>query len=275
MTPPMSVAWSLVAREYARHIMPGFADAARQLCQFVDIERGDRVLDVACGPGTAAQAARALGAGAVTGVDYAVEMLVVARELTAGQAGFTFVEGDALALPVEDGGYDVAISSFGAIFAPEPIRAVAELARALRPGGRAGLLAWLDGGTTQEYYELIYRHIPKHPAPHDPCDWGVPERAVAWLGTAFTAIETRSINVPFAAASPEMAWSILSSAAGRVAAGYRELGNAARRRLDDEMHRHFERFRGEDGTVDWPREALLIRSRKPVPRTKAPGEVFI
>lgn len=275
MIPPMPTAWSSVAREYARSILPGFRPAARALCEFARIDAGDRVIDVACGPGTAAIEARALGAAEVTGVDYAAGMLAVARELTAGQTGFTFLEGNALELPVADESFDVAISNFGVIFAPDPERAAREMARAVRPGGRAALTAWLESDVTREYYDLVYQHIPRHPAPHDPYDWGVPARAAAWLGSAFAGIETRPLAVPFEAESVSAAWAILNRSTGRVAAGYATLPADARQAFDDAMHRYFERFRRDDGSVFWPREALLVRGRRPVPRSGAAGEIFI
>jgi SAM-dependent methyltransferase len=275
MIPPMPAAWSTVAREYARSILPGFRPAARALCEFAGISAGDRVLDIACGPGTAAMEARALGATEVTGVDYAEGMLAVARELTAGQTGFTFLEGNALDLPVPDGAFDVAISNFGVIFAPDPERAVREMARAVRPGGRAALTAWLESDVTREYYDLVYQHVPRHPAPHDPYDWGVPARAVAWLGREFTGIQTRPLAVPFEAESVGGAWEILNRSTGRVAAGYATLSPEARRAFDEAMFGYFERFRRDDGTVFWPREALLVRGRRPVPRSGAAGEIFI
>lgn len=275
MIPPMPTAWSSVAREYARSILPGFRPAARALCEFARIDAGDRVIDVACGPGTAAIEARALGAAEVTGVDYAAGMLAVARELTAGQTGFTFLEGNALELPVADESFDVAVSNFGVIFAPDPERAAREMARAVRPGGRAALTAWLESDVTREYYDLVYQHIPRHPAPHDPYDWGVPARAAAWLGSAFAGIETRPLAVPFEAESVSAAWAILNRSTGRVAAGYATLPADARQAFDDAMHRYFERFRRDDGSVFWPREALLVRGRRPVPRSGAAGEIFI
>lgn len=275
MIPPMPEAWSAVAREYARLILPGFRPAARALGEFARIEAGDRVLDIACGPGTAAVEARQLGAGSITGVDYAAGMVAVARELTANQPDFTFLEGNALQLPVPDAAFDVALSNFGVIFAPDPLGAVAEMARAVRPGGRVALTAWLQDDVTSEYYELVYRHIAQQPSSHDPYDWGIPARAASWLRTAFTAIETRPLPVPLDAPSPEAMWEVLSRATGRVAAGYALLADQPRRAIDADMHSYFARFRQDDGTVRWPREALLVRGRRPVPRTGGPGEVFI
>ncbi len=275
MTTPMPLAWSAVAREYARSIVPGFRPAARALAEFAHVGPGSRVLDVACGPGTASLEARALGATEVTGVDYAAGMIAVARELTAGETGFTFVEGNALALPVPDAAFDAAISNFGAIFAPAPEQLVAELARAVRPDGWAALSAWLRDDVTAEYYELVHRHIARVPSPHDPYDWGDPARAAGWLGAAFRSIETRPIAVPFDAESPDALWTVLNRSTGRVAAGYAELGDEARRAFDADMLEYFARFRQPDGSVRWPREALLARGRRPVPRAGEPGELFI
>src|SRR4051812_7563030 len=108
MSQPMPLAWSAVAREYARHIVPGFRPAAQALCASLDVHPGDRVLDVACGPGTAAFVARELGAAKVVGVDYAEEMVTVARERAVDDPALDFRLGNALALPVPDGAFDVA-----------------------------------------------------------------------------------------------------------------------------------------------------------------------
>ena len=275
MIPPMPVAWSTVAREYARSIAPGFRPAARALGEFAGIAAGNRVLDVACGPGTAALEARGLGAGAITGVDYAAGMLEMARELTRGQADFTFIEGNALELPVPDAAFDVAISNFGAIFAPDPLRVVSELARAVRPGGHAGLSAWLHDDVTAAYYELAYRHLERQPSSHDPYAWGIPAQAASWMGTAFTSIETRPLAVPMEGSSPAAIWEVLSHATGRVTAGYALLAASARREFDADMEQYFEQFRREEGSVLWPRQALLIRGRRPVARAGGAGEIFI
>ncbi len=275
MIPPMPAAWSSVARAYARSILPGFRPAARTLGEFAGITAGDRVLDVACGPGTAALEARALGAGAITGVDYAAGMLEVARELTRGQPDFAFIEGSALELPLPDAAFDVALSNFGVIFAPDPLRAVSELARVLRPGGHVALSAWLHDDVTSSYYDLVYRHLERPPSRHDPYAWGIPAQAAAWLGTAFVTIESRPLSVPMEAESPAAIWEVLTQSTGRVAAGYALLEASARRAFDAEMVQYFAQFRREDGSVLWPRLALLIRGRRQVPRGGDAGEVFI
>src|SRR5688572_11402393 len=112
----MPAAWSRVAREYQRRIAPDFAPAARRLCQELGVGPRDAVLDVACGPGTAALAAWSLGVRSVVGVDYAAAMLVAARADTPPEAAVRYSAANALALPFQPERFDVVISSFGLIF---------------------------------------------------------------------------------------------------------------------------------------------------------------
>ncbi len=258
----MPEAWNRVAREYQRHIVPGFLPAARALCRAVGIRPTDHVLDAACGPGTAAGAARELGAARVVGLDYAQGMVTVAREEAAGRQGLSYLVGNALALPFEEHAFDVVISSFGLIFAPDPVLAASEAARVLRPPGRLGLLVWPPDGSIGTYQAVAFRHLAVAESSHDPFQWGVPERARAWLGEEFTDFDMQPLEVPFEAASPTEAWQVLRTATGRVAAAYATLDAAARQCLDEEMARFFEPFRGESGRVRWPREAFIIRANK-------------
>jgi SAM-dependent methyltransferase len=254
----MPAAWSRVAREYHRLIAPDFAPAARRLCQELEVGPRDAVLDVACGPGTAASLARRLGARSVVGVDYAAAMLVVARAEACGDSGIQYIGANAMALPFRPGRFDVVISSFGLIFAPDPVLAVRECARVLRAGGRLGLLTWPPDGSIGEYQRIAFRHLDIPPAAHDPFHWGVPRRAHAWLSPAFDRIEFVALQVPFEAESPEAGWTALSTATGRVAAAYAELDAAGRARLDSEMVAFLQPFRRADGRVFWPRRALMV-----------------
>lgn len=219
------------------------------------------MLDVACGPGTLALAALHQGAAQVTGVDFSAGMVALAQEATLGRNAEFFL-GDATGLPVPDGAFDVAASSFGAIFAPDPRRAMAELHRALVPGGRAGLLAWLRGDTTNAYYDRVYQHIPRPQTSHDPYAWGDRATARAWFGEWFGYLEFATITVPYEGITPGAVWEVLRTSTGRVAVAYTALERAAQERMDREMIDFFERFRRPEGGVYWPREALMITGVK-------------
>lgn len=105
------------------------------------------VVDVGCGTGALTrEAARQASAGSVLGVDLSARMLACARELSNAQ-GLTnvrFEQADAQVHPFTEGSTDTVISSFGALFFGDPGAAFANLARALRPGGQIGLLAWRE-----------------------------------------------------------------------------------------------------------------------------------
>jgi demethylmenaquinone methyltransferase/2-methoxy-6-polyprenyl-1,4-benzoquinol methylase len=99
---------------------------------------GDRILDVATGTGKVAADLHATvqPGGRVLGVDISPAMIRVAQKRFADRPGLTYVVGDALALPTEDGSFDAATIAFGMRNLPDYRRGFAEMARSVRPGGR-------------------------------------------------------------------------------------------------------------------------------------------
>src|ERR687896_40234 len=124
------------------------AAVARYLKPFLDaagIEPTTHVLDVGCGNGlTTREAARLASAGSVTGVDLSTRMLDQARRRAAaeGLANVSFVQADVQIADLGEARYDRVISRNGVMFFGDPVAAFANLARALKPGGRMVLLVW-------------------------------------------------------------------------------------------------------------------------------------
>jgi SAM-dependent methyltransferase len=106
---------------------------------------GERILDIGCGAGqsTLELAARVGASGRVLGVDISEPLLALARRRrdAAGTAHADFVVGDAQIYSFESG-YDAIYSRFGVMFFADPSAAFANLAQALRPGGRLAFACW-------------------------------------------------------------------------------------------------------------------------------------
>jgi demethylmenaquinone methyltransferase / 2-methoxy-6-polyprenyl-1,4-benzoquinol methylase len=122
------------------------------------VRPGDRVLDAACGTGDLAVIAAKSGAS-VTGLDFSPRMLERARR-KAPQV--EWVQGDLLALPFPDANFDVATVGFGVRNVADIARAIAELRRVLRPGGRLAILELTrPRGPLRWFYALWFdRMVP-------------------------------------------------------------------------------------------------------------------
>jgi demethylmenaquinone methyltransferase/2-methoxy-6-polyprenyl-1,4-benzoquinol methylase len=120
-----------------RVMTAGLDQRWRRLTVRTVVAPGDRVLDACCGTGDLAVAARAAGAGHVTGLDFSPRMLERARRK---EPEIEWVQGDMLELPFEDGSFDSVTVGFGVRNVADLERGLAELRRVLRPGGRLGVL---------------------------------------------------------------------------------------------------------------------------------------
>ena len=138
---PEGEQWARHARQYDR-VVEGYQ---RWLMAAAAIAPGSTVLDIGCGTGeTSRAAAVAAGAGSVLGVDLSTAMLDEAarRATAAGIGNVRFVRADAQVHRFEAAAFDLAISRFGVMFFANPVAAFANIAAALRPGGRLVVVAW-------------------------------------------------------------------------------------------------------------------------------------
>lgn len=119
----------------------------RTLLGAVDLTEHSAVLDIGCGTGVSTiEAGRIASAGSALGVDLSSRMLARGRSLAAaeGLGHVRFDQADAQVHPFDAATYDVAMSSFGAMFFSDPVAAFANIGRALRPGGSLVMLVWRD-----------------------------------------------------------------------------------------------------------------------------------
>jgi SAM-dependent methyltransferase len=136
--------WVAEQARYDR-MVAGFGD---RVVEVLTPRSGERVLDVGCGNGALSLAIGPLVAreGSVLGLDISGPMLAVAtrRARAAGQQNVSFERGDAQVHDLPVAGFDTVVSRFGVMFFDDPHAAFANLARALRPGGRIVFACWQE-----------------------------------------------------------------------------------------------------------------------------------
>jgi arsenite methyltransferase len=131
----------------ARHIQrvystPDVVQQRAEVLALLAARPGERVLDIGSGPGLlVASLADAVGpSGAVHGLDQSAPMNAVARDMIGDRPWVSIGEGDALALPYPDGAFDAAVSTQVYEYVADIPKALTELRRVLRNGGRALVL---------------------------------------------------------------------------------------------------------------------------------------
>jgi SAM-dependent methyltransferase len=149
---------------------------AELLCETLDIHPGERVLDVAAGNGAAAVAAARRWADVIA-VDLVDHVLDSARRI-ADACGLQLETqlADAQDLPFEDDTFDVVMSTFGSMFAPDQQAVADEAIRVCRPCGRIGLAAWVPASLIGDVVKVTGRYVPMPAGLRPPTEWGTEDR---------------------------------------------------------------------------------------------------
>ena len=156
------------------------------LAEAVDVRAGEQVLDVAAGNGNATLAA-ARRFAQVTSTDYVPALLEKgAQRARAEGLAVHFQVADVEALPFADQTFDVVLSTFGAMFAPDQRRTAREMLRVLRAGGRIGLASWTPESFIGRLFKVIGAHVPPAAGLKAPALWGA-EAHIAELFAAHAA----------------------------------------------------------------------------------------
>ncbi len=170
--------------------------SAVEFADRVGVACGDELLDVACGSGQLALIAARRGAR-VTGVDIATNSVEAARGRAPSEGlDAQFDEGDAEALPYQDGSFDTVATIFGAMFAPRPELVARELVRVCRPGGTIALAHWTRDGFVGKMFAAIGRYVPAAPMP-SPVLWGSEEVVRDRFGADAADLRLTRVNYRF------------------------------------------------------------------------------
>ena len=263
--------WTERVERYARDAAPRTHPFAEALVRLLPPPVGARVLDVATGTGlVAVEAARRVGPrGSVVATDFlpAWEPFVRATASAAQVTNVTFASMPAEALALPDASFDVGYCQFGLMFVPEPIRALREMRRVLRPGGRIGIAVWSVPEKVGIF--LIPRIVaPALPpttgeAPPSPMSMGAPgliEDMVAEAG--FRDVVRHSVTIVHDIADPEIEWQQWrENFAMPDGGGLERLSTHVQQQLHDDVIAAFESFQDGD-TIRVPSEAILVTASR-------------
>jgi SAM-dependent methyltransferase len=183
------------AGEYSA-LSPYIADVGELVVARARIEPGMKVLDVACGTGNAALPAARAGAR-VTGFDFVPKFLDQGRAKAEAEGlAIDWREGDAEALPFEEGSFDRVLSTFGHMFAPRHQRTADEMARVCRRGGAILTATWTPEGTVGELFKVSASYMPPLPDfASPPILWGREDHVRELFAAVATSFEfERHVN---------------------------------------------------------------------------------
>jgi len=263
--------WTERVERYARDAAPRTRPFAVALVEHLPPPVGAHVLDVATGTGhVAVEAARRVGpGGSVLATDFlpAWEPFVCATASAAGVGNVLFASMPAEALALPDASFDVAYCQFGLMFVPEPQRALREMRRVLRPGGRIGIAVWSVPEKVGLF--LIPRIVaPALPpttgeAPPSPMSMGAPGLIEDLVDEAgFRDVVRHALTISHDVADPELEWQQWrENFAIPDGGGLERLPAQVQQQLHDDVIAAFMSFQAGD-TVRVPSEAILVTASR-------------
>lgn len=226
------------------------------LCESLDMRSGQFVLDVAAGNGNATLAAARRFAD-VTSTDYVGALLLRARERAcAERLAVTFREADAEALPFPDARFDVVISTFGVMFAPDHMKSASEMLRVCRAGGKIGLANWTPDSFIGQLFKIIGKYVPPAPNAKSPALWGDETYLKDLFGSAAQVSAAKRLFA-FRYRSPRHWLDTFRSYYGPVLKTFEAIDRNARRSLEEDILSLLDKCNiADDGTLVVPSEYL-------------------
>lgn len=236
---------------------------ARDFLDWLDLPAGRRWLDVGCGTGALAEAVLATRSPAtVVGIDASAGFVDYARAHVSDPR-VAFQVGDAQALPVQDGEFDVVVSGLTLNFVPDRERAVHEMRRVLRPGGVVAAYVWDYTGEMQlmtYFWEAAVELEPTAAAAAEASRFHFcrpdPLRALL-AGAGFRNVDVQGIVVPTVFADFDDYWSPFLSGQAPAPAYAMSLDDAGRTALREALRERLPTQ--EDGSIPLTARAWAVR----------------
>ncbi|HET9154406.1 MAG TPA: methyltransferase domain-containing protein [Solirubrobacterales bacterium] len=235
------------------------------LAEALEILPGERVLDVACGSGNGAISAARRAWGNTTGLDFVPELLGRARERAAAERlEIEFVEGDAQALPFGDAEFDVTMSIFGAMFAPDQQRTADELVRVTKPGGRIGMANWCPDGGLEKLFLAVMKHTGgPPPGVTPPVLWGTEDHVKQLFGDRISELRAERLKSRQGFFSVDHYIDFFRTYFGPIKGAYEQVGPEGEQALTDDLRQMLAEVNtaGERALVIEPEYLRIVATR--------------
>jgi SAM-dependent methyltransferase len=268
--------WGAVAAGWAQHA--DYADArgaqsADRMLELADVRPGDRVLELACGPGglglAAAERVGRTGEVVFTDVAEAMTAIAAARAAERGLANVSARVLDLERIDEPDSSYDVVLCREGLMFAVDPAAASAAIARVLRPGGRVAVAVW-GPRERNPWLGLVMDAVsaqigtpvppPGVPGPFALGDAGRLRGLLADAGLA--DVQVGELPMPLRAASFDEWWTRTSALAGPLPAILASMPAAAVRAVRACAREAVRPYATASGGLDFPGVTLIAAGRR-------------
>jgi SAM-dependent methyltransferase len=246
---------------------------SERLVELLAPEPGESILELAAGPGDTGFLAldRLEPGGRLLSTDVAPEMVEAARRRAAELEleGVTFAVEDAAALSLADASFDGVLCRWGLMLVPEMDAAAAEIARVLRPGGRAAVAVWASpdlndwmtaSGRAALELGLMERPDPDAPGPFRLSGDGALEGVLADAGLEVDLVE--DVPMTWTAPSLDVWWDISTDMSRMLAMLLDRLGPEEAAAVRDGAERRLERYVGDDGSLAVPSVARVARAAR-------------
>lgn len=229
------------------------------LCEAVDLHAGQTVLDVAGGTGNASLAA-ARRFGNVTCTDYVPALLERARQRAEAEGvAMTIQEADAENLPFADASFDVVLSTFGAMFAPNQEQVARELLRVCRPDGKIGMVNWTPEGFVGELFRVTAQYAPPPPGLKPVFRWGTEAGLRELFGSGIRDLAITQRQHIYRFQSPEHFVDFFRTYYGPTQKAFDALDARGQEQLANDLMDVVRRYNhAGDETAIWPGEYLEV-----------------
>jgi ubiquinone/menaquinone biosynthesis C-methylase UbiE len=258
--------WDKAEPYYEKGWKQSLKPAQDRLLEMAQLQGGESVLDISCGTGIVSfEAARQVGpSGKVVGTDISDKMIEASTQNAAsnGLMNISFAQMDAESLSLGDEMFDVALNALGLMYYPDPQKALREMHRVLRPGGRAVAAVWGSRKNCgwSEIFPIVDARVNTDVCPLFFQLGTMDALAQLYGGTGFSQIMTERINTTLHYASGTDALSAVF-AGGPVAMAYSRFDAETREAAHKEYLQSIDRFR-QGGAYFIPGEFVIVSGKK-------------